>query len=60
MDLHIYYRVHSSHANVLQADPAGKYCVTTALERAVDAVEPATLTDGERHTEYFLDIFSCA
>jgi hypothetical protein len=30
------------------------------LEQAVDRAELTTLIDGERHTEYFLDIAPCA
>ncbi len=95
MDLYIYYRVPSAHAELLRARAASmqrclsqEYGIVTglkrrpqekdgrqtwmeiyqdipdgfeaALERAVAQAGLAGLIDGQRNTEYFLDVPTCA
>ncbi|QDZ27649.1 DUF4936 family protein [Noviherbaspirillum sp. UKPF54] len=95
MDLYIYYRVRSEHAETLRAQAAAmqqclsrEYGIVTGLkrrpeerdgrqtwmeiyqsvpngfaailERAIAQAGLASLIDGQRHTEYFLDVPTCA
>lgn len=95
MDLYVYYRVRSEHADALrlqasamQRGLSNEYGIVTALkrrpqekngqqtwmevyqaapdgfevilERAVAQAGLAALIDGQRNTEYFLDVTACA